>query len=79
MQDEVSVPTGERLALLAECVYQIRHPNWKEEVRDKFQKYFTIYPLVKDKETEVLAKILQGKEPNFLSPLFDFLDHYSPW
>lgn len=74
-----SVPTGEGLTSFTECVFQITHPNWKEGVRDTFHKYFTYYPLVKDKETKVLTKILQGKEPNFLSPLLDFLDHHGPW
>lgn len=79
MQEQVSVPTVEGLASFPERVFQIAHPNWKKEVRDRFQKYFTYYPAVKDKETEVLTKILWGKEPNFLSPLLDFLDHHGPW
>lgn len=79
MWDQISVLTGERPASFTECVFQITHPNWKEGVRDKFQKYFTYYPPVKDKETKVLTKILQGKEPNFLSPRLDFPDHHGPW
>lgn len=78
MWDQISVPAGEELVSFTECVFQITHPNWKEEVRDKFQEYFTYYPPDKDKETKVLTRILREKEPNFLSPLLDFLDHHGP-
>lgn len=78
MWDQISIPSGEGQPHLLD-VFQITHPNWKEGVRDRFQKYFTYYPPVKDKETKVLTKSLQGKEPNILSPVLDFLDHHGPW
>lgn len=72
-------PTGEEVASFSEYAFQTILSTWNEGVGKKCQKYFAYYPTVKDKETKVLTKILQGKEPNFLSLHLDFLGHHGPW
>lgn len=72
-------PTGEEVASFSEYAFQTIPSTWNEGVGKKFQKYFAYYPTVKDKETKVLTKILQGKEPNFLSLHLDFLGCHGPW
>lgn len=74
----VRSPTVEEVTSFTECAFQIMHSTWKEGVGKKFQKYFVYFPTVKDSETKVLTKILQGEKPNFLPLHLDFLGHHGP-
>lgn len=49
-----------------------------EGLERNFRNILHIFPQLKRRETKVLTKILQGKEPNFLPLHLDFLGHHGP-